>query len=112
MVHNATGDKEMNPEKQQKNVINHKKQEAAASRGSLWDQKMGIFRSLIQNLYYFYMPFCVFVGLTGNTMVWILIRFVWSFQIKIIIIYWHSVYTFGSPGKLLVGTQDDVRGKF
>ncbi|CCD61425.1 G-protein coupled receptors family 1 profile domain-containing protein [Caenorhabditis elegans] len=31
-------------------------------------------RSLIQNLYYFYMPFCVFVGLTGNTMVWILIR--------------------------------------
>ncbi|CAI5453687.1 unnamed protein product [Caenorhabditis angaria] len=25
-------------------------------------------------MYYFYMPFCVFVGLTGNTMVWILIR--------------------------------------
>ncbi|CAB3397621.1 unnamed protein product [Caenorhabditis bovis] len=31
-------------------------------------------RTLLQNLYYFYMPFCVVVGLTGNTMVWILIR--------------------------------------
>ncbi|CAD6189955.1 unnamed protein product [Caenorhabditis auriculariae] len=42
--------------------------------GQAMERPPGDTRTLLQNLYYFYMPFCVFVGLTGNTMVWILIR--------------------------------------